>query len=289
MIRISSILEELGISYTVTGDECDVYGLGLVSYGPDEKYSTYISDKIFIPELGKNASVVICNHEVSGELLSLGKTVIEVEDPKITFFYVQNYLADKCIEKKDTEISKTAHISESAIISDYNVSIGEHSVIEDNVIIYDGVDIGDNVIIRSGSIIGGQEFEYKRKGKEIFHVRHTGHTIVENDVDIGYNSIIGRAIYDWDKTVVGTQSKLADRVIVGHGAKIGERNMIGAGTVICGRCNIGNDNWIGPNCSISNALAIGSDVHIGIGSVVINNVDDGKRVFGNPARPMLTV
>ena len=286
MISIEKELYEMNVNFRIDGPSADIGQLGLAGYGPEENYCTFISSEKYLHEMNKNVVAVITTSEIAEQLVAMGKMVIVVENPAVVFFRLHNCLTNIAFEKDENKIIETAVISKSALISSHNVVIGENSIIEDDVKVYDNTHIGNNVIVRAGSVIGGQEFEYKRDGDEVFHVNHVGHTIINDGVEIGYNSIVGRAIYPWDKTEVGKQTKMADNVVIGHGAKIGKCNLIGAGTVICGRCNVGDDVWIGPNCSISNALTVGSESHIGIGSVVINNILEGKSVFGNPARTM---
>ncbi len=287
MFKVSTILSEMGIDdYKVIGDESEISELGLAGYGPDTDYCTFIADEKYICQLNDNAKTIITRPNLGQLICECNRTAIIVQNPAVVFFRMHNFLVGKQIIDNAVSIASSAQISNKARVGKNNVSIGENVIIEDNVQISDGVHIGNNVIIRSGCIIGGQEFEYKRDGATIFHVEHVGQTIISEGVEIGYNSVVGRAIYPWDKTIVDAQTKIADNTVIGHGAKVGKNNLIGAGTVICGRCIIGDNIWIGPNCSISNALSIGAGSHIGIGSVVINNVLEGKSVFGNPARSM---
>lgn len=281
-------LEKLGeYEYEIIGEVREIDSLGLADYGPKADYCTFLSSDKYLGDLLPNAKVVITNSEIADAIIRMGKTAIVVDNPTIVFFRLHNYLARKRKKPIVTVIGKSTKIADSAIIAPNDVVVGENSIIEENVEILPNTVIGNNVVIRSGSIIGGQEFEYKREGQEIFHVEHIGKTLIGDGVEIGYGCVIGKAIYPWDSTIINEQTKVADNVVVGHGAKIAKRSMIGAGTVICGRTIIDDDVWIGPNSSISNALHIGKTAHVGIGSVVISDVPEGKNVFGNPARTML--
>ena len=51
-----------------------------------------------------------------------------------------------------------------------------------------------------------------------------------------------------------------------------------------GNVTVGNDCLIGASASIRQGLEIGSGATVGMGAVVIRNVDGGTIVAGNPAK-----
>ena len=42
--------------------------------------------------------------------------------------------------------------------------------------------------------------------------------------------------------------------------------------------------FIGDHACVAMGLEVGKDAYVGLGSVVIRNVEENTRVFGNPAR-----
>ena len=54
--------------------------------------------------------------------------------------------------------------------------------------------------------------------------------------------------------------------------------------MLCGSVKVGDNVWIAPNASIRQGLTIGDNAVIGLGSVVVKNVSEGKTVKGNPAK-----
>jgi UDP-3-O-[3-hydroxymyristoyl] glucosamine N-acyltransferase len=74
-------------------------------------------------------------------------------------------------------------------------------------------------------------------------------------------------------------------VKVGNLVQIAHNTDIGAGTlVIGGSVRIGERCWIAPSVVIKENLTIGDGAFLGIGSVVIRDVEPGAIVFGNPDR-----
>lgn len=153
--------------------------------------------------------------------------------------------------------------------------------------IYDNVTIGDKVHIGNYSVIGDIGFGYMQdvEGKYTYPLSIRGHyygVIIKDDVFIKNNVCIdkGRIRH----TVIGRGTQIDNNVHIGHGAIIGEDNLIVAGTVIGGSCDIGDRNFFGINCSVKQGIKIGNDCVIGMGAVVIRDVQDNITVVGNPAK-----
>jgi len=258
-------------------------GLGLIVSKPQIKILTYLDDIKYIDKISKNVSAIITNEELS-KYLNNDIAFAICSNPREIFFKFHNYLAktdSKYIRSSfNTEIGKECKISKYAYISDKNVRIGNRVIIEEFASIKENVTIGDNVVIRSGSIIGGEGFEYKKYNK-IINVTHCGGVIIGNDVRIHHNCCIDKAVFPWDNTTIFEGSRIDNGVYVAHGAKIGKRCFITGNVVIGGRTIIGDETKIGFNVTISNGLCIGNKSYIHLGSVVTKDLDQESNVSGN--------
>ena len=76
------------------------------------------------------------------------------------------------------------------------------------------------------------------------------------------------------------------RTTVGHDGRIGSFNVFNTNAVISGNVSIGDGNFFGMNASVIQGKKIGSNALIGASSLVLSNVNDNERVFGNPAYRM---
>lgn len=257
--------------------------LGLAVSKCDEKLLTFIENEKYISSLGENISCVITTEELS-EVLKEKYGVILSKNPRLDYFKLHNKLAgnkDYIRKSFDTIIGDECSISNSAVISENNVVIGKNVKIEEFVVIRENTIIGDNVVIRSGCILGGEGFEFKRTDDTIMNVIHCGGVIIENNVEIQYNTCIDKALYTWDNTIIGEYTKIDNLVHLEHGVKIGERCMIASNTVIGGRTVVGEESWIGLGAIISNGLVLGNKISISLGSVVTKNLADNEKVSGN--------
>lgn len=88
---------------------------------------------------------------------------------------------------------------------------------------------------------------------------------------------------------IGPHTTLRTSVHVGHHAAIGTFCLVGANASISGRCRIGDRVHIGPNSVIRDGITIGDGALIGIGSVVVKDVEPHTVVAGNPAKVIRTL
>jgi bifunctional UDP-N-acetylglucosamine pyrophosphorylase/glucosamine-1-phosphate N-acetyltransferase len=89
-----------------------------------------------------------------------------------------------------------------------------------------------------------------------------------------------------------SHAKAGHLAYLGDG-EIGERTNIGAGTIFCNydgtnknKTTIGADAFIGSNSSLVAPITIGEGALTGAGTVAIHDIAPGRRVVGNPARPL---
>lgn len=248
-----------------------------------KKVLTFIEDERYIKYLSDSITCIICNIE-NASLFSQKYGILLSSNPRLDFYLIHNFLSLNSIEYRKgtfkTIIGKNCKISDRAIIEEENVIIGNNVIVEDNAILKSNVKIGDNCIIRSGSIIGGEGFQFD-KGKEKFFIEHCGGVIIGNQVELQYNTCVDKALFPWDNTRVGNQTKLDNLVQISHAVKIGDNCLIAANSCIGGSTIIGDNCWVGLSATISNGLILGNNCRINIGAVVTKNVDDNQSVTGN--------
>lgn len=251
------------------------------------KMLTFVSDEKYLGAAldNRNVSAVICREEHIHKFEHSSIGILISQDPRVTFFEIHNQLCPRDTIQ-ESRIDSSALISRNAHISANNVIIGKDVVIEENVVIREGVSIGDRTIIRSGSIIGGQGFEFKRVNNTgILRVNHYGKIFIGNDVECKEYTTVHLAVFDWDVTIIGDHCKIDSHTHIGHATKIGDRVLIGSHCNLAGNIDVANDVYIGLGSTISNRVSIQKGARISLGSVVTKNVDPGSIVTGNFAIP----
>jgi UDP-3-O-[3-hydroxymyristoyl] glucosamine N-acyltransferase len=260
--------------------EFECLNIGTLASSEPNTFS-FLDDEKYLGTAINNENITVLLVPKYFEYSLKGKLLIKVDDPKKTFYIFFNYLL-QFKEKKSKKIASSAIISKTALLADYNVSIGERTYIGDNVIIKEDVYIGNDVTIGSGTIIGGEGLEFKRIDGKGLKVVHDKSVQISNNVSVGSNCVIDKGVYR--DTVICSDTQIDSLVHIAHASQIKENVMIGSGSIILGSVSIGNNVWVGPNSTISSGVNIGSGAYIVLGSVVIENVESNSKISGNFAK-----
>lgn len=250
---------------------------------------SYSPDRIEIINL-QSPSLVLCNNDV-GKMLKVPH--ICTENPRLDYIKSLEKFFVKQIKMgihPTAIINNNAKMGKRILIGPYSnigseVTIGDDCIIGSGVSIQGDVKIGNKCTIKPNSIIGesGFGFERDKDGRPI-HFPHFGKIILEDNVWIGACTTIEQATLGVTK--LGKYVKVDDLVQIGHNVKVMDNTMIAAGTIICGGVHIGKDCLIAPKSVIKEEVKIGNSVTIGLGAVVIRDVEDGQTVVGVPAKPI---
>jgi len=187
-------------------------------------------------------------------------------------------------------VSEKAGIGRNVLIGAYSivgpdVYVGDNSKIFNNVVINGPVTIGKFCIIKDGAVIGSEGWNFIKNEDGIpFHTPQLGQILIEDNVWIGTNSTVERAMIE--DTVLCKDVKVDDLVHIGAASIIGQRSEVTAGSIISSNVLIGKDVRIAPNSVIRENISIGNNVIIGQGTVVIEDLPAKQTYVGNPARPL---
>ena len=181
---------------------------------------------------------------------------------------------------KNVKIGKNCLIGHNTII-EKNVIIGSNCSIGSNVIIRNSI-INDNVNILDGCVIGKKGFGFFPNKEKNIRYPHIGIVLINENCEIGCGSTIDRG--SLSNTIIGKNTYLDNQVHIAHNNKIGDNCIIAGQVGFAGSSSLGNNVMIGGQAGISGHLKVGNNVQIGGGSGVINDIPDGTRVMGYPAK-----
>ena len=156
-----------------------------------------------------------------------------------------------------------------------NVRIGRNVRIFPNVVIYDDSIIKEGCIIQAGAIIGSDGFGYAHtKMGEHIKIHHSGNVILEEDVEVGSNSTIDRAVFG--STIIKKGTKIDNLVQIGHNCEIGQACILVAQTGISGSTKLGRNVVMGGQSATAGHLEIGDFATIAARGGVSKSIEGGK-------------
>ncbi len=164
------------------------------------------------------------------------------------------------------------------------VEIGEGSIIFSGAILYPFTRIGRNCRIHAGAVIGADGFGYNFDGKEHLKVWHVGGVEIGDDVEIGALSTVDAGAFR--PTRLGNGTKLDNLVQIGHNSQIGK------GVIFCGQSATAGSVSLGDFVVLGGKVGVGPGVSLGAGCQVAGNAMVTKdwppktQLGGHPARPM---
>lgn len=161
--------------------------------------------------------------------------------------------------------------------------VGEASVLYPHVVVREGVRLGRRVIVHSGAVIGSDGFGYEFDGSAHRKIPQVGGVVIEDDVEIGANTTIDRAMLG--DTVIRRGAKIDNLVQVGHNVEIGEHAIMAAQVGISGSCRVGNRAVLAGQVGVADHVAIGDGVILAAQSGVTHDLKPGEAYLGFPARP----
>jgi len=162
--------------------------------------------------------------------------------------------------------------------------IGEGTILYPGVKVYDGCKIGRNCIIHSGVVIGGDGFGFAPVNGHYEKIPQTGNVVIDDDVEIGANTTVDRAMMG--STRIGRGTKLDNLIQIAHNCYVGSDTVMAAQVGIAGSAKIGDNCMIGGQVGIVGHISIADGTHIGAQSGVNKATKPGDSIMGAPAVEM---
>jgi UDP-3-O-[3-hydroxymyristoyl] glucosamine N-acyltransferase len=185
-------------------------------------------------------------------------------------------------------IGPSAHIGSGTRIGSNTVigrgvAVGRDCSIGSNVSITHTL-MGDRVVVLPGVQIGQSGFGFASSAKGHLKVPQLGRVIVQDDVEIGAASTVDRgALGD---TVIGEGTKIDNLVQIGHNSKIGRHCILAGQAGVAGSCEIGDFVVIGGQVGVADHVRLGDGARVAGKSGVPPGDYPGRADYGGyPARP----
>jgi UDP-3-O-[3-hydroxymyristoyl] glucosamine N-acyltransferase len=224
-------------------DEIEIIGLNTL-LDSNKNELTFLENKKYINDLkNTKAAAVLVTLENSNEVPE-GTIALICEEPYLSLAKISKLFAPNIFEiegnepllgknckvmpnvyiGKNTIIGNDCTIMAGAYIGD-DVKIGDNTIIYPNVTVYRDCKIGSDCIIHAGTVIGSDGFGFANtKDGKYIKIYQNGNVEIGNDVEIGANCTIDRAVFKTTKIDNGV--RIDNLVHIGHNCKIGTGSIL---------------------------------------------------------------
>ena len=276
---------------------------GALSFLSNPKYEHYLYETA--------SSIVIVNENLQLQR-AVRATLVRVKDAYSAFSELLKIYHSLRNERSGREeqvfIHETAHIGEGGYIGAFayiskdvkignnvkifpRVYIGENVTIGDNTTLYPGVtvyydcQIGSHVIVHSGTVIGSDGFGFAPQPDGTYEkIPQIGNVIIEDNVEIGANTVIDRATMG--STIIRQGVKLDNLIQIAHNAEIGKNTVIAAQTGVSGSTKIGNHVVLGGQVGVVGHITIADGTQVQAQSGINRSItEENKKWGGSPFTP----
>lgn len=253
------------------------------------------------------ASIVLVNNDFKPEQ-PIRATLVKVENAYAALAMLLNLVEQSKSKKKG--VDSTAFIAASATVSDDcyvgnfayigegvkmgkncmvypHAYIGDHVTVGDNCVfyphatVYENCTIGNNCILHAGSVVGADGFGFAPEGETYKKIPQLGNVIIEDDVEIGANTTIDRAVMD--STIIRRGVKLDNLVQIAHNVEVGENTVMAAQVGIAGSVKVGKHCMFGGQVGLAGHIHVADHVVFGAQAGVISDVKEATTLLGETA------
>ena len=253
-----------------------------------------VEGKITFPEgEGKAGGAVILVDNARGAMAQLLQIVSKAMNPAKQGIEQPSFISEGVTVPESAYVGAFAYIGKNVRLGKGvqiypHVYIGDNVVIGDNTILYSGVKVyahcrvGADCILHAGVVIGSDGFGFEPDAQGVNQkIPQIGNVIIEDDVEIGANTTIDRAMMG--STIVRKNAKIDNLVQIGHNVEVGES------TFLCAQVGIAGSSKIGKHCVLAGQVGIAGHIEIadncvfGAQSGIAGNIKKPGQYMGSPA------
>ena len=190
------------------------------------------------------------------------------------------YIGNMAYIGERVKLGNNCQVYPFAYIGD-NVEIGDNTILYPHVTVYHDCRIGQHCILHAGSVIGADGFGFAPEGEQYKKIPQLGNVVIEDNVEIGANTTIDRAVMD--STIIRQGVKLDNLIQIAHNVEVGENTIMAAQVGIAGSVKVGKHCMFGGQVGLAGHIQIADDVTLGAQAGVISSVKEATTLLGAPA------
>ncbi len=296
-MKLTQICHEIDIEFS--GKDIDITGLHTLTEASSSEIS-FFNDKKYIHQLSTTQAGAVLIAQEYAELLPNTTIALVTDEAYLKLALVSKFFAHRVETKgghpkmgsgcdidkrvrfgKEVTLGENVTIMAGVYIGD-EVTISSNTLIYPNVTIYHHSKIGKNCIIHAGTVIGsdGYGFAHTKRGEHV-KIYQNGNAIIEDDVEIGANCVVDRAVFG--TTYIRKGSKLDNLIQIAHNCDVGEHSLMASQVGLAGSTTTGRNLVMGGQSASAGHLHIGDFVTIAGKGGVTKSLKGGKTYAGFPA------
>ena len=296
-MKLTQICQEINLPFS--GEDIEITGLHTLNEATPSQIS-FFNDKKYLDQLPTTKAGAIFIAEEYAKLLPSSTIALVTDEAYLKLALTSKFFAHKIETKgghpkmgegcdidkrvrfgKEVSLGDNVVIMAGAYIGD-NVTIGSNTLVYPNVTIYHHSQIGSNCIFHAGTVIGsdGYGFAHTKQGEHI-KIYQNGNVVIEDDVEIGGNCVVDRAVFG--TTYIRKGTKLDNLIQIGHNCDIGEHSLMAGQSGMAGSTITGRNLIMGGQSASAGHLEIGDFVTVAGKGGVTKSLESGKTYAGFPA------
>lgn len=281
------------------GDDRTIEGLHTLSEATSAQLSFFNSSK-YLHQLSETQAAAVLIESKYADQLPAETVALVTDEPYLKLALASKLFAHELSAGDHTpsrgnncDISPNASFGQGVVLGDNvtimagtyvgdNVTVGSNTLLHPNVTLYHHTQVGENCIIHSGTVIGsdGYGFAHTRMGEHV-KIYQNGNAIIEDEVEIGANCTIDRAVFG--STIIRRGTKMDNLIQVAHNCDVGEHSLFASQVGLSGSTTLGRNVVMGGQSGTAGHLTIGDFSTIAAKGGVTKSLDGGKTYAGFPA------
>lgn len=293
-MKLSEIAKLIGAEFS--GEDIEITSMNTLKDATSSELSFIANKKYSKDMLSSNAGAIIVD-EASKKFVPKDSVALVVEDTYWQMAVLSKYFAPsledidapKPVIGEGSTVSSKAEIANGAVIGKNttimagvyigsNAVVGDNTVLYPNVVIYRDCKIGNDCIIHAGTVIGSDGFGFaSNKMGEHKKIYHNGNVVIEDDVEIGSNTSIDRAVFG--VTLIKKGVRLDNLIHVAHNCEIGEYSVLAGQTGLAGSSKLGRSSVFGAQSGVAGHLEIAPFNTFAARTGVTKSIKDSGKVY----------
>jgi len=270
-MTLKELVANIGIE--LDSDGFEVTSMNTLSDASGSELS-FVANKKYIKDAANSKAGAILIDEANKDIVPDGCIALVVESPYWSMATLSKFFSTPIEDEKlpepiigeGTKVSAKAEVANGAIIGKNctimagvyvgaSSKIGDNTILYPNVVVYKECVIGSDCIIHAGTVIGSDGFGFaSNKLGEHNKIHHNGNVVIGDDVEIGSNTSIDRAVFG--STIIKTGVRLDNLIHVAHNCEFGEYSVVAGQSGFAGSSKIGRSNVFGAQSGTAGHLEI---------------------------------